>query len=84
MEGYTLAVDFPNRPEARDLVARLIERTRSCGGRIYLAKDSLARSADVAPMYPELPAWRSQVARADPQGQLATDLVRRLNLRGTE
>lgn len=84
MEGYTLAVDFPNRPEARDLVARLIERTRSCGGRIYLAKDSLARSADVAPMYPDLPAWRSQVAKADPQGQLTTDIVRRLNLRGEE
>jgi len=84
MEGYTLAVDFPNRAEARTLIARLLDRTRSTGGRIYFAKDSLARAADAAVMYPELPAWRSQTAKADPDGRLTTDLVRRLNLRGAE
>ncbi|MCB2120059.1 MAG: FAD-binding oxidoreductase [Rhodobacteraceae bacterium] len=82
MEGYTLAVDFPNRAGARDLIARLIERARGAGGRIYFAKDSLARADDIPAMYPELAAWRAASSDADPQGTLATDLVRRLKLRG--
>ena len=42
MEGYTLAVDFPNRDAARTLIARLEAMTLEAGGRIYLAKDALA------------------------------------------
>ena len=45
MEGYTLAVDFPNRPEARDLIRRLEAMTAAADGRLYFAKDSLARGA---------------------------------------
>ncbi|MCV2865582.1 FAD-binding oxidoreductase [Albidovulum sediminicola] len=82
MEGYTLAVDFANREEARALVARLIGRTKDAGGRVYFAKDSLARAEDIAEMYPELNDWRAAAAEADPQGALVTDIVRRLNLRG--
>ncbi|MCV2868036.1 FAD-binding oxidoreductase [Defluviimonas sp. WL0002] len=82
MEGYTLAVDFPNRAEARDLIVRLIDRTKGAGGRIYFAKDSLASAKDVAAMYPELDAWRAAAALADPERALATDIVRRLQLRG--
>ncbi|MBS0564903.1 MAG: FAD-binding oxidoreductase, partial [Proteobacteria bacterium] len=81
MEGYTLAVDFPNRDEARALIARLQAMTAAAGGRIYFAKDSLARGTDAAAMYPELADWRAQVAKADPGRRLATDMVRRLNLR---
>ncbi|MCT8329870.1 FAD-binding oxidoreductase [Albidovulum sediminis] len=82
MEGYTLAVDFPNRAGARELIARLIERTRGAGGRVYFAKDSLARAADVPAMYPELDAWQAVAAKADPDRALCTDIVRRLKLRG--
>ena len=32
MEGYTLAVDFPNRPEAVELVRTLNDRTAEAGG----------------------------------------------------
>lgn len=81
MEGYTLAVDFPNRAEARELIGRLGEMAARAGGRIYFAKDSLARAHDIAAMYPELPAWREVVAGADPEGALATDIIRRLALR---
>lgn len=81
MEGYTLAVDFPNRAEARELIKRLEEMTSAAGGRIYFAKDSLARGTDIRGMYPELADWQRQVARADPEGRLRTDLVRRLGLR---
>lgn len=81
MEGYTLAVDFPNRDAARDLIRRLEGMTLAAGGRLYFAKDSLAQGADMGAMYPELDLWRKECAKADPEGRLKTDLVRRLNLR---
>lgn len=81
MEGYTLAVDFPNRDAARDLIRRLEGQTLAAGGRLYFAKDSLAQGADMAAMYPELDLWRRECAKADPEGRLKTDLVRRLKLR---
>jgi decaprenylphospho-beta-D-ribofuranose 2-oxidase len=84
MEGYTLAVDFPNRPTARHLVGRLEEMTEDAGGRLYLAKDALATAKRVHPMYPELAAWRKVVAKADPDAKLTTDLIRRLNLRDAQ
>ena len=81
MEGYTLAVDFPNRAEARELIRRLEAQTIAAGGRVYFAKDSLAEGVDIGAMYPEVTDWRKEAAKADPEGRLATDLTRRLSLR---
>ncbi|PKP68902.1 MAG: FAD-binding oxidoreductase [Alphaproteobacteria bacterium HGW-Alphaproteobacteria-4] len=81
MEGYTLAIDFPNRDAARALIRRLEGRTVEAGGRLYFAKDSLAEGTAMRAMYPELPEWRDEVRRADPNGDMITDLVRRLGLR---
>ena len=81
MEGYTLAVDFPNRAAARDLIGELEDMTTSAGGRLYLDKDALATPEQMAAMYPELPQWQKAVAKADPKGTLATDMTRRLQLR---
>jgi decaprenylphospho-beta-D-ribofuranose 2-oxidase len=81
MEGYTLAVDFPNRAEARELIKRLEDMTIAANGRLYFAKDSLARGSDIRAMYPEHAAWLAEVTRADPDGRLATDMIRRLKLR---
>ncbi len=81
MEGYTLAIDFPNRDAARALIKRLEGRTAEAGGRLYFAKDSLAEGVAMRAMYPELPEWREEVRRTDPDGHLITDLVRRLGLR---
>ena len=58
--------------------------TSEAGGRIYLAKDALARPSQVQTMYPEIDAWRAIVNAADPEGLYETDLVRRLNLRGRQ
>ncbi|MCB2135129.1 MAG: FAD-binding oxidoreductase [Rhodobacteraceae bacterium] len=82
MEGYTLAVDFRNTAEARELIQRLEDMTRAAEGRIYFAKDSLSRSSGVMGMYGEQDDWREVVHTADPSAKLATDLVRRLKLRG--
>lgn len=84
MEGYTLAVDFPNRPAARFLIKRLESLTVEAGGRLYFAKDSLATGAQIRAMYPELPDWQAEVDRIDPTGLLATDLTRRLGLRSAQ
>lgn len=81
MEGYTLAVDFPNRDGAADLIRQLIGQTQDLGGRIYLAKDSLAAGPQIKSMYPEWPDWLAQVTAADPDHHLETDMTRRLDLR---
>ena len=81
MDGYTLAVDFPNRRNAERVIAELEEMTAAAGGRIYLAKDALSSASRVRAMYPEHEKWAAEAASADPTGALATDLVRRLKLR---
>lgn len=81
MEGYTLAVDFPNRGPVTGLVAALEALTRAAGGRIYLAKDALADGESVRAMYPGLPRWAAIADEVDPERTLTTDLVRRLELR---
>ena len=81
MEGYTLAVDFRAGLATERLVMTLQDATAQAGGRIYLAKDSLAAPDKIRAMYPEYDDWAAEVAKADPDGALATDLVRRLGLR---
>jgi decaprenylphospho-beta-D-ribofuranose 2-oxidase len=81
MAGYTLAVDFPNRARATRLIATLEEMVAEAGGRLYLAKDSLAGGDMIKGMYPEWTDWAAEAAKADPQGALITDMVRRLELR---
>lgn len=81
MEGYTLAVDFPNRGRAETLIAELERMAASAGGRIYFAKDATASPDMARAMYPELKTWAGVVNKADPDQALKTDLVRRLKLR---
>ncbi len=82
MEGYTLAVDLPNRAGVEALVSRLTAQTVEAEGRVYLAKDALTDAESLSNMYPELPAFREAIRKADPEGVFETDLARRLNLRG--
>ncbi|MFT5160055.1 MAG: decaprenylphospho-beta-D-ribofuranose 2-oxidase [Paracoccaceae bacterium] len=82
MEGFTLAVDFPNREKAVDLIAELEEITLNANGRLYLAKDALARPKQIAAMYDEMSDFAEVTNDLDPTQSLATDRVRRLNLRG--
>ena len=81
MEGYTLAVDFPNRSAAEKVIKRLEAMTAEARGRIYLAKDALASGETIKAMYPEWPEWREAANEVDPDGALKTDMVRRLELR---
>jgi len=81
MEGYTLAIDFPAREKAETLIAALEAMTIEAGGRLYLGKDALATGETIKAMYPEWQAWAAEAAKADPDGVLITDIVRRLKLR---
>lgn len=80
MPGYTLALDFPNRPEVAALYAELVAIARRFGGRVYLAKDALMRADDLAAMYPELPAFRRVIAGIDPGRMMRSDMARRLGI----
>ncbi|QDC08922.1 FAD-binding oxidoreductase [Oceanicola sp. D3] len=84
MEGYTLAVDFRNRPGTRGLISELIAEAKAAGGRIYFAKDSVARAEDMPAMYPELTDWAETVNGVDPDHAFETDLTKRLNLRNAK
>ena len=82
MQGYTLALDIVNRPAAKKLLAQLNELARDAGGRVYLAKDSSLEAGHLPDMYDELEDFRAELAKADPTGAFATDLVKRLQIRG--
>ncbi len=81
MEGYTLALDLPNRDDVLITLRRLTDMTLDAGGRVYLAKDSSAAPSDMRPMYPELSKFRKIADSCDPHCHLETDLTRRLALR---
>jgi decaprenylphospho-beta-D-ribofuranose 2-oxidase len=81
MEGYTLAIDFPARDKAQTLIAELEAMVVEANGRLYLGKDALATGPAIKAMYPEWEDWAREAAKADPDGVLITDMVRRLQLR---
>jgi decaprenylphospho-beta-D-ribofuranose 2-oxidase len=79
--GWTLAVDLPaslNRLGA--LTTALDACVLDSGGRVYLAKDSVAREADLERMYPDLARFRAVQDRVDPARVMRSDLARRVGL----
>jgi decaprenylphospho-beta-D-ribofuranose 2-oxidase len=78
--GYTLALDFPNKPGVEDLYARLVAITLAAGGRIYLGKDALLDAHSFRLMYPEFGAFSAVLAQIDPAHRMRSDMARRLRL----
>jgi decaprenylphospho-beta-D-ribofuranose 2-oxidase len=81
MEGYTLALDFPNGRGTAALYQRLVDVTLEHGGRIYLAKDALLSREAFETMYPELPEFRRVLKQVDPRAKFQSDMARRLGIR---
>ncbi|WP_298257624.1 FAD-binding oxidoreductase [uncultured Litoreibacter sp.] len=81
MEGYTLAVDFPNRGAAEALIAELEEITKNAGGRVYLAKDATLDASPIRSMYPDVAKFAKIAKEVDPDGHYETDQTRRLKIR---
>jgi len=82
MEGYTLAIDLPSRPQTPEILSDLAEITQKNGGRVYLAKDGAITPFAIPSMYPEINKFRDQVRKIDPDGKFISAMAERLNLRG--
>ncbi|HHJ81199.1 MAG TPA: hypothetical protein ENJ65_06155 [Candidatus Tenderia electrophaga] len=79
--GYTLALDFPRRPDTKTLLAQLESITLDHGGRIYLAKDACLSPLAFERMYPKLDKMREVLDEIDPEQRMMSDLARRLHIR---
>ncbi len=82
MPGFSLALDFPRRPDTRILIERLQDIVLAYGGRIYLAKDACLSAQQFAGMYPEVERFKAVLRHVDPKGLMQSDMARRLNLNG--
>ncbi|HMG45077.1 MAG TPA: FAD-binding oxidoreductase [Acidimicrobiales bacterium] len=81
--GWTVNLDIPAGDGALvELLARLDREIAGCGGRVYLAKDSVLHPELVPKMYPRLDEWRAVRNRLDPERHFVSDLARRLHLLG--
>lgn len=78
--GYTLAIDFPIRPNTSTLLARLDRMVLDAGGRVYLGKDSYLDPATFRRMYPNLDRWLEIKAKYDPECVFTSNLGRRVGL----
>ena len=80
MPGFTLALDFPRRPETQRLIELLQDIVLEYGGRIYLAKDACLSAERFEAMYPQVERFKAVLRHVDPNGLMQSDMSRRLNL----
>lgn len=78
--GYTLALDFPNKKNVITLLKELEDITLKAEGRIYMAKDALISAETFDKMYPNKEKFMDILKKIDPEGRMASDAARRLNL----
>ncbi|MFM7035771.1 MAG: FAD-binding protein [Planctomycetia bacterium] len=79
--GHTLALDLPYHPRHTPALCRdLDEILLRHGGRLYLAKDSMASAQTIRAMYPRLPEFLKIKREIDPAGRFVSSLAKRLGL----
>ena len=80
MKGYTLTLDIPNHAGLVPFLHELDRILLEYNGRLYLAKDAVAKPETIAAMYPRLEAFQSIRKRLDPDGVLSSTMARRLGI----
>lgn len=80
VEGFTLALDYPNRSGIEAFISRLNELVLNAGGRIYLTKDAVLTKSVFEQMYPELDRWKGVKRAVDPNNVFASLQAQRLGL----
>lgn len=83
INGFSLALDFPNTKNVRRLQEELNKIVCEFGGRVYLAKDAMLSAEIFEKMYEKhLPKWRRIIYEVDPSGNFESLMSKRLNFRG--
>lgn len=85
IDGYSLAMDFPMRPDSdglHRLLHQMVEVVLQAGGRFYLAKDQILTADEFRASLPPDRLARFAAARAqfDPEGLLGSAMADRLRL----
>jgi len=80
LPGFSLALDFPRRPDTFALMKRLHEIVLRHQGRVYLAKDACISAEDFAGMYPRHEEFKRVLRRIDPNEMMQSDMSRRLGI----
>ena len=82
IEGFSLALDFINKPGIVDFLHELDELVCNFGGRVYLAKDALLKDASFHKMYSNAEKFK-QLVQAYNHGEITSFMAKRLNLVST-
>jgi len=79
-EGLQLALDIKMGKDTLTLMDDLDRLVQSYGGRIYLAKDARMKTAFLENSYPDLPAFKTVVAKYNKRSLFSSIQAERLNL----
>lgn len=80
MEGYSLALDFPLRPDLFPFLDELDKIVEGLGGRIYLSKDARMHSSMFYKGYPRATEFVKNLKRLDPEAKFISLQRRRLEI----
>ena len=80
VEGWTLTMDFPRRPELFPFLDRLDALVLEAGGRVYLTKDARLPAATFRQMYPRYEDWLAVKRHVDPTAKFRSAQSHRLGI----
>jgi FAD/FMN-containing dehydrogenase len=78
--GYLIALDIPARRDTATMLQQMDLFVLERGGRIYFAKDAVAKAETIAAMYPRLDEFKQAKAKVDPNNLFTSNMARRLGL----
>ena len=78
--GYLIALDIPARRDTATMLQQMDQFVLESGGRVYFAKDAVAKPETIAAMYPRLDEFKQVKAKVDPNNLFTSNMARRLGL----